>query len=195
MKFLIVLPLLCWLASGQVPYSEYVLTPKSRTLRPAKVYNVNGTVDNADELIAGQNASTTFIGPSAVTYDFGKNVAGLVSFDVSEAVGSDASYIGISFTESSLWISSEGCDATADAGIDEALWFEVESGGSYAAEKQYQRGGFRYLNVYHNTTGNVSIPDLTIYYTAIPHFTEEQLAAGIQTGYFHCNDEQINRVW
>lgn len=195
MKIFSVLALLFWLVNGQVPYSEYVLTPKSRTLRPATVYNVNGTVSNAEELVTGRDATTTFVGTSAVTYDFGKNVAGLVSFNVSEAAGSDVSYIGISFTESSLWISSEGCDATADAGIDQALWFEVQPGGSYAAEKQYQRGGFRYLNVYHNTTGNVTIPDLSIYYTAIPHYTEDQLATGIQTGYFHCEDDQINRVW
>lgn len=195
MRSFILLLLLSWLVAGQVPYTEYVLTPKSRTLRPAKVYNINGTVNQADELIAGQDASTTFIGPSAVTYDFGKDVGGIVSFNVSEAVGSETSYIGISFTESSLWISSEGCDATANVGIDEALWFQVESGGSYAADKKHQRGGFRYLNVYHNTTGNVTIPDLTIYYTAIPNYSDDELATGIQTGYFHCDDDQINRVW
>ncbi|KAK5055152.1 hypothetical protein LTR84_012900 [Exophiala bonariae] len=181
-------------AAAQVPYEEYILTPKSRTLRPAKVYSVNGTVQSAENLIRGQSASTVFTGPSAVTYDFGKNVAGLVAFNVSDVAGSNA-YIGISFTESSLWISSEGCDATADAGIDEALWWAVETDRYYAAEKQHERGGFRYLNVYHNSTGNVTLSDLTVYYTAIPHFTEEQLAGGVQTGYFHCEDDQINRVW
>ncbi|KAJ9662076.1 hypothetical protein H2198_001618 [Neophaeococcomyces mojaviensis] len=180
-------------AAAQVPYMQYVLTPKSRTLRPATVYNVNGTVSAAQDLVAGRNANTTFSGPSAVTYDFGKNVAGLVSFNVSSA--SNPAFIGISFTESSLWISPDGCDATADAGIDEALWWQVQSGGHYAAPRQNERGGFRYLNVYHNTTGNVTLSDLTVYYTAVPNYSEQQLAAGIQTGYFHCEDEQINRVW
>lgn len=195
MRNLALASLLSFIAAAQVPYSEYVLTPRSRTLRPAQVYNVNGTVDAANDLITGQSVATTFRGPSAVTYDFGKNVAGLVSFNISQVAGSGESFIGISFTESNLWISSEGCDSTADAGIDQALWWSVEPDGYYAAEKQYQRGGFRYLNVYHNTTGNVTLTDLTIYYTAIPHYTEDQLAAGIQTGYFHCEDEQINRVW
>lgn len=180
-------------ASAQVPYSQYVLTPKSRTLRPASVYNINGTVQDAQSLVGG-NANAVFVGLSAVTYDFGKNVGGLVSFNVSEVTTSGA-YIGISFAESSLWINPEGCDATADAGIDAALWWQVSSGSSYTAQKQYQRGGFRYLNVYHNTTGNVTLSDLTVYYTAIPHYSEEQLAQGIQTGYFHCEDEQINRIW
>lgn len=194
MKFVTVVTALAATASAQVPYSEYVLTPKSRVLRPALVHNINGTVLNAEQLISGQDADTTFIGPSAVTYDFGKNVAGLVSFNVTETTESDA-FIGISFTESSLWINSEGCDATADAGIDQALWWNVANGSSYAAEKQYQRGGFRYLNIYHNTTGNVSLSNIEIYYTAIPQYSDEQLAQGIQRGYFHCEDEQINRVW
>lgn len=196
MKSITVLPLLSWLAAAAVPYSEYVLTPKSRILRPAAVYNVNGTVKSAEDLITGHNANTTFVGPSAVTYDFGKNIAGLVSFNVSEVTGSDVSFIGVSFTESNLWISSEGCDATANRPvIDKPLWYQVESNGHYAAEKRHQRGGFRYMNVYHNTSGSVSISDMTIYYTAIPHYSDDQLAAGVQTGYFHCDDEQINRVW
>jgi hypothetical protein len=182
------------LAQAQVPYTEYVLTPRSRILRPASVYNINGTVSNAEQLTTGTTAATTFVGQSAVTYDFGKNVAGLVSFNVSDVSGQN-DYIGISFTESSLWISSEGCDATADAGIDEALWWAVQPGMQYAAEKQYQRGGFRYLNVYHNSTDNVTLADLHVYYTAVPHYTDEQLAEGVQTGFFHCEDDQINRVW
>jgi hypothetical protein len=100
------------------PYSEYILTPASRTLLPATVHNVNGSVPNAASLTTPPG-NATFKGASAVTYDFGKNIAGIVSFNVSIVTGT-AEYIGISFTESSLWINSEGCDATADAGIDEA---------------------------------------------------------------------------
>ncbi|KEF56716.1 uncharacterized protein A1O9_06906 [Exophiala aquamarina CBS 119918] len=162
-------------AAAQVPYAEYVLTPRSRILRPAEVYNVNSTVGSTEDLTSDRAARTTFTGPSAVTYDFEKNVAGLVAFNVSEVAGS--------------------CAYIADAGIDESLWLAVEANGHYAAGKQYQRGGFRYLNVYHNSTGNVTLSDLTVYYTAIPHYTEDQLATGVQTGYFHCKDDQISRVW
>ena len=175
---------------AQVPYSEYILTPKSRTIFPASVYNVNGSVENAAALTSSGIA--TFNGESAVTYDFGKNIGGIVSFNTSAVQGSNQ-YIGISFTESSLWINSEGCDATPDAGIDAALWFSVQSGGSYRACKEHQRGGFRYLNVYHNSTGMVELSGLSIYFTAIPQVPEERM--GAYTGYFHCNDEQLNRVW
>ncbi|KAK5087441.1 hypothetical protein LTR24_006710 [Lithohypha guttulata] len=195
MRSFALLSLLSCISTARVPYSEYVLTPKSRTLRPSQVYNVNGTVDAAKDLTTKHSARTVFRGPSAVTYDFGKEVVGLVSFNVNEVVAPDESFIGISFIESRLWINSEGCDATADSGIDQALWWSVEPGGTYTAEKWHQRGGFRYLNVYHNTTGDVTLSDLTVDYTAIPQYSEEQLASGIQTGYFHCEDEQINRVW
>jgi hypothetical protein len=99
-------------------YSEYILAPASRTLLPAIVHKVNGSVTNAASLTAPP-ANATFNGASAVTYDFGKNIAGIASFNVSTVTGTDE-FIGISFTESSLWINSNGCDATADAGIDEA---------------------------------------------------------------------------
>ena len=127
-----------------------------------------------------------------MTYDFGKNVAGIVSFNVNKSSGSNE-FIGISFTESSLWINSEGCDATADAGIDEPLWFAVTSGGQYTASKEHQRGAFRYLNVYHNSSGSVEVENPSVYFTALPQLAEEDLRT--YSGYFHCNDEQLNRVW
>ena len=173
-----------------VPYTEYILTPTSRTVYPVSVYNVNGTVDNAEAVTS--NGVATFRGQSAMTYDFGKNIGGIVSFNVSAIEGQNQ-HIGVSFTESSLWISSEGCDATADASVDEALWWQVKAGGSYSADKKHQRGGFRYLNVYHNSTGSVSIENLSIHFTALPQVAEEDL--GTYTGYFHCNDESLNRVW
>ena len=172
-------------------YSEYILAPASRTLLPATVHKVNGSVTNAASLTAPP-ANATFNGASAVTYDFGKNIAGIASFNVSTVTGTDE-FIGISFTESSLWINSNGCDATADAGIDEALWFPVSSGGYYATSKAHQRGAFRYLNVYHNTSGTVELEGLSVYFTAVPQVAEADLRT--YAGYFHCNDEQLNRVW
>ena len=180
------------LTLATVPYNEYILAPSSKTLIPVSVYNVNGTVSNPQALTTTGSGVATFSPGSAVTYDFGKNIAGIVSFDVSTVEGTEES-IGISFTESSLWISSDGCDATENYGIDAPLWFNVSSGGSYTAEKQYQRGGFKYLNVYHNTSGTVEIANLSIYYTALPQKADNEMQA--YTGYFHSNDDQVNRVW
>ena len=177
--------------ANAVPYAEYALTPRSRTISPVSVHTVNGTVNTANALTTSSGAAV-FHGTSAVTYDFGKNIAGNVSFNVSSSQGSDQ-FIGISFTESSLWINSNGCDATADAGIDEALWFSINGPGMHTASKEHQRGAFRYLNVYHNSTGSVAISDLSVYFTASPQVKDSSL--GQYTGYFHSNDEQLNRIW
>ncbi|KKY15769.1 putative glycoside hydrolase family 78 protein [Phaeomoniella chlamydospora] len=191
--FAFVCSVVAWLVHlvAAIPYEQYVLTPRLRTLLPTSVLNVNGTVEVPEALLSSSGV-TRFQGPSAVTYDFGKNVAGIVSVNLSAVQGNDE-FVGVSFTESSLWISSEGCDATADAGIDEALWFPASNGTTYTADKKHQRGGFRYLNIYHNTSGVVEVSALSIYFTAIPHKDESEL--GQYTGYFHSNDEQLNRVW
>ena len=120
-----------------------------------------------------------------------QNIAGLVSLKIGET--DENEYIGVTFTESSLWISGEGCDATADAGIDEALWFHATDAGTYTAERKHERGGFRYLSLIHNTTGSIEVQEVTIQYTPMPHWEDDQLRD--YTGYFHCNDDLINRIW
>ena len=120
-----------------------------------------------------------------------QNIAGVVSLGIGNVDGDQ--YIGLTYTESSLWISGEGCDATADAGIDEALWFDVTSPGTYTVDRKHERGGFRYLSLIHNTTGNVEVQQVTVQYTPMPHWKDDQLRD--YTGYFHCNDDLINRIW
>lgn len=170
------------------PYSQYILTPRSRTLRPVSVYNSSGTVQNAASLTQ-PTGTTVFQGQSAVTYDMGKNVAGIVSFNVTSGSG----LIAITFSESNLWINNDASDGTANTGLDEPLFFTVSAGNQYKAAKKYQRGAFRYLNLYHNSTGNVGLTGLSVNFTSLPQLAENQL--GSYKGYFHCDDEQLNRVW
>lgn len=183
-------------AAAVAKYDEYILAPSSRTLHPRSIYQVNGTVDNAESVLTGSSAGNSsngaiFRGESAVAYDFGANIAGLVTLQIGEV--SEDQYIGFSYTESSLWISPEGCDATADAGIDEALWFHVTGPGNYTVERDHERGAFRYLTLIHNTTGSVEVEQVTVHFTPMPHYEDDQLRE--YTGYFHCDDELLNRVW
>jgi hypothetical protein len=175
-----------------VPYAGYILAPSQRDLSPVSVHRANGTVTNAAGVTTSGSGGTTFNSVSAVTYDSSKNIGGLVSFVVSSTSDSDQ-YIGISFTESSMWISPHGSDATQNIGIDETLWFKITESGNYSVAPLHDRGGFRYLNVYHNTTGNVTLSHLQTYFTAMPHFPDDGI--GKYTGYFHSNDEKLNRVW
>ncbi|THX28486.1 Six-hairpin glycosidase [Aureobasidium pullulans] len=179
-------------SAAAVPYAEYILAPSQRDLSPVKVHHANGTVINAAGVTTSGSGGATFNSVSAVTYDYTKNIGGLVSFIVSSTSDSEQ-YIGISYTESSLWISPDGSDATQNIAIDETLWFKITGPGNYSVEPLHDRGGFRYLNVYHNTTGNVTLSHLQTYFTAMPHFPDDGI--GEYTGYFHSNDEKLNRVW
>lgn len=177
-------------AAARVPYQEYILAPSSRDLVPLSVYQVNGSVTNPRGLTQSSASPTTFDGVSSVTYDFGKNVAGLVSFEIASSTSSSA-FLGITFTESSLWISSEACDATADAGLDSPLWFPLGQGpGTYTAEEKHLRGAFRYLTVVSNTTATISLRSLHVHFTAAP--TQDLQG---YSGWFHSNDELINKIW
>lgn len=102
-------------------------------------------------------------------------------------------YIGLTYTESSLWISGEGCDATADAGIDEALWFRPTGPGNYTVSREHERGAFRYLSLLHNSTGSIEVEQVTVEYTAMPHWEGDQLRD--YSGWFHCNENLLNRVF
>lgn len=153
-------------AASSVPYQEYILAPTSRDLTPSSVHSVNGSITNAAALTQASTGGTTFNGVSSVTYDFGKNVAGLVSLDVGSS-SSPSAFLGVTFTESSIWISNEACDATGNSGLDTPLWFKVGEGdGTYTPDSKYMRGAFRYLTVVSNTTATVLLTGLHVNFTA-----------------------------
>ncbi|KAL5377978.1 hypothetical protein DPSP01_009424 [Paraphaeosphaeria sporulosa] len=178
-------------SASAIPYAEYILAPDSRTLHPASVHSSNGSVSNAESLTSSPG-SAVFEDDAATAYDFGKNIAGVVSLTVGSVSDSDQ-YIGVTFSESSLWVSNKSSDATADAGKDETLWFQVTAPGRYTAPREKERGGFRYMTVVHNGTGKVEITSAEVYFTPMPHWEDDALRN--YTGYFHCDDELLNRVW
>ncbi|TID26385.1 Bacterial alpha-L-rhamnosidase [Venturia nashicola] len=175
-----------------ISYDQYILAPSSRTLNPISVYKVNGTVTGADSVTEGKTGSLIFGGESAVTFDYAKNIAGIVTLNVSGV--SDANqFIGLTFSESSLWISGLYSDATADAGRDEIYWFHITAPGIYTVDADHERGGFKYLSLVHNSTGSVELTGVSTYFTPMPHKAENELRK--YTGYFHSNDELLNRIW
>ena len=189
-SFLLSIPILAFLVT-LTQYSDYILAPGSRNIHPISVHRINGTVESAASLTTS-NGDATFHDVSAVTYDFGKNIAGIVSIHIGLVSDSHQS-VGVGFSESSLWISGAGSDATAYSGIDRVLWFHLKEQCSYTVSKERQRGGFRYLNLIHNTTGSVEITRLNVEFTAMPHFPDDGLRN--YTGYFHSEDDVLNRAW
>jgi hypothetical protein len=165
------------------PYEQYILAPKSRTLYPISVHSSNGSVTNPESL-SSSNGSSVFTGVAATAYDFGINIAGLVTLTIGSA-NSSGQYIGVTFSESSLWISNRSSDATADAGKDETLWFHINGTGRYTAPREKERGAFRYMTLVTNGTGSVEVTAAEVHYTPMPHWEDDAL--GNYTGYFHCD--------
>lgn len=173
-------------------FSEYILAPNYRSVTPPKLLTVNGNVKNPDALCTDVHISegAIFTGNSSITLDFGKNIGGTVDFDVRSVSASDE-YIGFTFTESSLWISPYQSDSGSSGIFDSPLWFKIPAKGNYAAEKKHQRGGFRYLSIWHNSTGTVVIGDFSVNFTASPEMKDLR----DYPGYFNSDSEKLNRVW
>ncbi|KAF2187889.1 glycoside hydrolase family 78 protein [Zopfia rhizophila CBS 207.26] len=112
------------------------------------------------------------------------------TFSLQSVVGMDE-YLGFTFTESSMWISPFHCDSASAAIFDSPLWFNIPSEGKYNAEKKRQRGGFRYMSIWHNSTGTVAIRDLSVNFTASPEMDDLR----DYSGYFNSDSERLNRVW
>ena len=101
--------------SSETKFSEYILAPASRIVKPVGIYQVKGDVERPESLLENSKAgeTTSFHGPHAyVTYDFGKNVGGWVNFAVDDIVSSDKTQttLTVTFTESSLYISPNTSD-------------------------------------------------------------------------------------
>ena len=172
-----------------IPYQEYILAPTSRTVRPVRVFRHDGPSTSPDALLTHNTGSGQSLVLDAfnasVTYDFGKNVGGWVNFNVSSA----SRNISFTFSESSLWVSSWACDSTSLGGRDAPLVFNVSSLGHFAAPVDRERGAFRYLTIVDLGAGNATVDDLWIDYTPMPHWEDLQN----YTGWFHSNDEKLNR--
>ncbi|EIW64903.1 bacterial alpha-L-rhamnosidase domain protein [Trametes versicolor FP-101664 SS1] len=192
MHTLVSLALFAASAAAAIPYQQYILAPSSRTVRPVSIFRQHGSLSSPTALLDAKHSGNGLVLDafnSSVTYDFGKNIGGWVNLDLSSASGS----IGVTFSESSLWVSSEACDATADAGLDAPLVFNITQAGHYEAPSDKERGAFRYLTVVNLGTDKITLKDLWVHFTAMPHWDDDALRN--YSGWFHSNDEQINRIW
>ena len=195
MRHLFVTVVLVLGAAASVPYEQYILAPSSRTVRPTSVYLRSGTLSAEDALLDDQISSgkglTLYAFNSSVTYDFGKNIAGWINFNTTSSGGS----VGFTFSESSMWVSSEASDGTFGIGdgltLDAPLVFNITGAGQYSPPLEKQRGGFRYVTVVNLGADPLSINDLWVHFTAMPHWEDDALRS--YTGWFHSDNEKLNR--
>ncbi len=173
------------------PWQSNIFAPAARSVSPKLILSP----------ITGDTISS-FPGPaklsgngSQLVFDFGIEVGGLVTLKYNVVEGGGA--VGLAFTEGKNWIGewSDSSNGAFKAG-DGALYslFSASGNYTYTMPDSKLRGGFRYLTLFlvaNCTTTEVSIQDISLEIGFQP--TWPNLRA--YQGYFHSNDEELNKIW
>jgi hypothetical protein len=181
------------------PWDQNIFAPETRKVSPVNVLSLDDGL-----VISSYPSKTSIIGnASALVFDFGVEVGGIISVGYSTTGGSGS--LGLAFTEAKDYIglqsdSSNGKFAlgTGDFACDDgALYSDFAAAGnhSYIMPDEKMRGGFRYLTLFllteANDTTTLNINDVSLEISFQP--TWSNLRA--YQGYFHCNDEDLNKIW
>ncbi|KAK3941471.1 Six-hairpin glycosidase-like protein [Diplogelasinospora grovesii] len=179
-------------------WESNIYAPSSRTVAPKNVLSLaTGDVISAYK----PNAHTLSGNGSALVFDFGLEVGGLVTlkYTVSSTSTSPAGAVGLAFTEAKNWI-GQWSDSSNGAfkGPDGALYSNFSGPGSvsYTMPDEKLRGGFRYLTLFLTTsdpTAPISVQLSSISLEIGFQPTWSNLRA--YQGYFHSNDETLNKIW
>ncbi|RDW62430.1 putative alpha-l-rhamnosidase protein-2 [Coleophoma cylindrospora] len=179
-------------------WESNIYSPSSRTVFPQKVLSKGGQV------ISSYTGKAHFVGNgSQQVFDFGKEVGGLITL---EYTASGPGALGLAFTEAKNWI-GEWSDSSSGASIssgwtgppegDGAIYANFTSAGKgiYVMPDRVLRGGFRYLTLFlisgANSTTSVDVSNISLSIGFQP--TWANLRA--YQGYFHSNDEELNKIW
>ncbi|KAK6810557.1 hypothetical protein RU639_013638 [Aspergillus parasiticus] len=174
-------------------WEENIYAPSSRTVSPKRTIlslaRPNATVDYQ------KSKPYTLRGNgSAVVFDFGIEVGGIVTLNYTSKGGSGA--LGLAFSEAKNWI-GEWSDSSNGAfkGPDGALYanFTKDGSVSYVMPDESLRGGFRYLSIFLVTEDQVSVDVDAVSLEIGFQPTWSNLRA--YQGYFHSNDDLLNRIW
>jgi hypothetical protein len=181
------------------PWDQNIFAPETRTISPVNVLSLA----NASVISTYPGAKSLHGDASAFVFDFGVEVGGILSVDYMTTGGPGS--LGLAFTEAKDYIgfqsdSSNGRFALGNFDFacgDGASYSDFESAGnhSYTMEDEKMRGGFRHLTVFllaqANETVALDIDSITLELSFHP--TWSNLKA--YQGYFHCNDEMLNKIW
>ncbi|MFF3379091.1 alpha-L-rhamnosidase [Streptomyces sp. NPDC002680] len=164
-------------------------SPTSRTVKPTAVFRTSGSVADPQNVLAGQ-ATRISGSQSAVTLDFGKEVGGVATLSFGATSGS-GQRVGLAFSESSLYVGNNSDRSSGRDGEDGALYATAAANGTYTMPTSRQRGGFRYLTVFLDTSGWVDLTGVSLAFTADPG----KVNPADYANYFHSSDDLLNRIW
>ncbi|KAI0477083.1 Six-hairpin glycosidase-like protein [Xylariaceae sp. FL0804] len=182
------------------PWESNIYAPASRTVSPANVLSLN-----TGSVISEYPGAKKLVGnASALVFDFDKEVGGIATINYSTSGGSGA--LGLAFSEAKNWIglASDSSNGGFSRGLgdqacdDGAIYshFALSGNHSYTMDLKHLRGGFRYLTLFllTNSTGNFTTLDINDVSLEIGYQPTWSNLRAYQ-GYFHSNDEELNRIW
>jgi alpha-L-rhamnosidase len=179
-----------WPASPN--WQAYDETPTSAQVCPTAVYSTSGTVSGASTLLCGGSADATLTYVSGgtaptIVYDYGKEVGGVPYFYVSSESGSPTLQAG--YSESSLYISPTGGDASPWAEGDPKRYDDYTVTGGGTITNTYVQGGERYEEITLTTPGTITLSGIGVNYIA------DQTQASALPGYFDSSNNELNQIW
>lgn len=178
--------------SGSVnrPWEQYNLSPSSRTVSPVRVTRTTGTVADPANVLRGRATVLTGRG-SSVTLDFGKEVGGLVSLHF--GAGNTAEQrLGLAFSESSQYIGPVSDASNGGGGnTDGAIVAPVGAGSTWTMPHSSLRGGFRYLTLFADSDGPISVDRVSLAISFAPAMANLR----DYDNYFYSSDPLLNRIW
>ncbi|OKL60573.1 hypothetical protein UA08_04123 [Talaromyces atroroseus] len=175
-------------------WEKNIYAPTSRQVSPQYILESTGARTDYKQG-AGHNLLTG--NGSQIVFDFGIEVGGIVT--VNYAAPTAGVNLNLAFSEATNWI-GENSDSSNGAfkDGDGYLSYDISTAGegSYTMPGAKLRGGFRYLTIFltaPNTTSDaiLDITDINLDIGFLP--TWSNLRA--YQGYFHSNDELLNRIW
>jgi hypothetical protein len=171
------------------PWDKYNYSPTNRTVSPITIYSTDfdqiSSFPPSNPVILAGNGST-------LVFDFGKEVAGIISVTYS-AEGSGS--LGLAFSEARNWTGQWSDSSNSFDTIDGAIYADITdtSSNTYIMPDAKLRGGFRYLTLFTTTTSSisVSISDITLEISYAPTWSDLRAYGG----YFYSSDDLLNRIW
>ena len=204
----------------QDDWQPYVLAPTGHTVRPASVHSVDprgGAVRGDPKAALGGTSSVTLTSTGSrttsplLTLDFGKEVGGEVAVHVLSA-STPAPQLHACFSESTaqmaLTPTQNNGEAAYAPGCDTANIWNGYPGTAYTWDSDSHtlpvpgtlpatvtdtqpRGGFRYLTLFLDGPGSVTLNDVSLDFQAAPL----QADPAAYQGWFLSSSNDLNKLW
>ncbi|KAB5542938.1 putative alpha-L-rhamnosidase B [Coniochaeta sp. 2T2.1] len=177
------------------PWESNIYAPTSRKVKPKTIIPMTTGIGN----IPYSGVQGLVHNASGLVFDFGLEVGGIVTIKY-EVSGNFSGAVGLAFSEARNYIGMWSDTSNGGfKGPDGALYSNFTGPGDYAYTMPDGkiRGGFRYLTLFLITDTGEGTHDLVNIYDISLEIGFQPTWSNLRSyqGYFHCNDETLNKIW